>query len=55
MLGKAYMVGALSLMDINTIVDFEMKYKLAPNKIKNIIMTAIEEVAKLENPSENEE
>ena len=42
-------------MDINTIVDFEMKYKLAPNKIKDIIVTAIEEVAKLENPSENEE
>ena len=42
-------------MDINTIVDFEMKYKLAPNKIKDIIMSSIEEVAKLENPSENEE
>ena len=42
-------------MDINTIVDFEIKYKLAPNKIKDIIVTALEEVAKLENPSENEE
>jgi EAL and modified HD-GYP domain-containing signal transduction protein len=42
-------------MDINTIVDFEMKYRLAPNKIKDILMSSIEEVAKLENPSENEE
>ncbi len=54
--GEIYkVVRSVEKMDINTIVDFEMKYKLAPNKIKNIIMTAIEEVAKLENPSENEE
>jgi len=42
-------------MDINAIVDFEMKYRLAPNRIKDIIMSSIEEVAKLENPSENKE
>ena len=40
-------------MNINAIVDFEMKYKLAPNKIKNIIMDSIEAVAKFENPNEN--
>jgi len=48
-------VRSMEHMDINAIVDFEMKYKLAPNKIKNIIIEAIEEVAKLENPNEVEE
>jgi EAL and modified HD-GYP domain-containing signal transduction protein len=53
--GEIYkVVRSVEHMDINTIVDFEMKYKLAPNKIKNIIMSAIEEVAKLENPNEIE-
>ena len=36
-------------MNINAIVDFEMRYKLAPNKIKNIIMDSIEAVAKFEH------
>jgi len=48
-------VRSMEQMDINTIVTFEMKYKLAPNKIRNITMTSIEEVAKLENPIEDEE
>ena len=53
--GEIYkVVRSTEHMDINTIVDFEMKYRLAPNKIKDIIMSSIEEVAKLENPSENE-
>jgi EAL and modified HD-GYP domain-containing signal transduction protein len=46
-------VRSMEHMDINAIVDFEIKYKLAPNRIKNIIVSCIEEVAKLENPSES--
>jgi len=47
-------VRSVEHMDINAIVDFEMKYKLTPNKIKNIIVSCIEEVVKLENPQEEE-
>ncbi|MEN4053395.1 MULTISPECIES: HDOD domain-containing protein [Sulfurimonas] len=46
-------VRSMEHMDINAIVDFEMKYKLAPNRIKNIIVSCIEEVAKLENTNES--
>ncbi|QOP46595.1 EAL and HDOD domain-containing protein [Sulfurimonas paralvinellae] len=54
--GEIYkVVRSTEHMDINAIVDFEMKHRLAPNKIKDILMSSIEEVAKLENPSENEE
>jgi EAL and modified HD-GYP domain-containing signal transduction protein len=46
-------VRSMEHMDINAIVDFEIKYKLAPNRIKNIIVSCIEEVVKLENPGES--
>jgi len=48
-------VKSVEYMDIDTIVDFEMKYNLTANKIKDIIIDSIAEVAKLENPSIDEE
>ncbi|WP_457746088.1 EAL and HDOD domain-containing protein [Sulfurimonas sp.] len=47
-------VRSMEHMDINDIVDFEMKYRLAPNQIKDIIMDAIMAVATLEHPNESE-
>jgi len=51
MYGDIYkVVRSVESMNINTIVDFEMKYHLAPNRVKNIIMKSIEAVVALELP-----
>jgi len=47
-------VRSVEYMDVAAIVNFETKYNLVNNKIKNIILESIEEVAKLEHPAEHQ-
>jgi len=54
-LGDIYkFVRSLESMDGEGISDFELRYKVASQKIRTIVLDSLEVVAKLENPSENE-
>jgi EAL and modified HD-GYP domain-containing signal transduction protein len=48
------LVRSVEHLEMDTIIEFEKKYKLNPNRVENIIINSIEEVAKMENPQEDE-